>query len=170
MISELKPCAFPFAGKWMWHWASLSTLLSLSLALISDANLWDENNKGNRRILTCRYCGCYWSIYSEEDGKWDVFHLRIHHDSIFTNLPLTSSSSLLCAWKPALCGTAERRVKRELLCWMSGCYFSADFFFLGCRGFGHAPLRKGYSCFPLDLGVSAWKQDTIWRDIPEWCN
>lgn len=75
MISELKPCAFPFAGKWMWHWASLSTLLSLSLALISDANLWNENNKGNRRILTCRYCGCYWSIYLRRmvSGMFSIF-------------------------------------------------------------------------------------------------
>lgn len=39
--------------------ASLSTLLSLSLALISDANLWNESNKDNRRMLTCRYCGYY---------------------------------------------------------------------------------------------------------------
>lgn len=147
MISELKPCPFPFAGKWMWHSASLSSLLSLSLALISDANLWSENNKGNSRILTCRYCGCCRSVYSERDGKWDVFHLHLHHGSIL----------IICCWHVAAAWCAlgnqlsvvllEGGRKWETFCWIGGYQFSADLFF-----------------FPVSQGVwacSLWKVISI---------
>lgn len=157
----------------MWHSASLSTLLSLSLALISDANLWSENNKGSWRILTCRYCGCCRSVYSERDGKWDVFHLHLHPDSIFDYLLLTCSSSLLCSWKPALCGIGGRRKKIGdvlldwwipicgfVFSWIRGvfflwvcfflwiCFFSVDlFFFPGSQGVWMYCLWKVISIF-----------------------
>lgn len=133
MISELKTCPFPFAGKWMWHSASLSTLLSLSLALISDANLWSANNKGNWRILTCRYCGCCRSVYSERDGKWDVFHLHLHRGSIL----------IICCWHVAAACCAlgnqlsvallEGGKKWEMFCWVGGYQFSLDLYFPGSQ-------------------------------------
>lgn len=141
----------------MWHSASLSTLLSLSLALISDANLWSENNKGSWRVLTCRYCGCCRSVYSERDGKWDVFHLHLHPDSIFDYELLTCSSSLLCSWKPALCGVAGRRKKigAVLLDWWIP-VFCGFVFLMDGRGFGCTVSERllafsfGFRCFSLE--------------------
>lgn len=86
----------------MWHWGIPVYIVTTFFGSYSDPSLWNENNKGNRRMLTCRECGCYWSICSEEDGKWDIFNLHIHHYSIFTTKLMTSNSSLLCSWKPAL--------------------------------------------------------------------
>lgn len=74
----------------------------------------------------------------------EIFHLRIHRDSIFTDLPLTCNSSLLCSWKPALwhCWKEDRMGAASLKWWM---LVFCRFFFPWIAG--HASLWNVLSIF-----------------------